>query len=321
LNYYDDLGVDPDASPEEIRDAYRTLVRLLHPDQQTDPALKRAAEGQMRRINRSYEVLCEPEGRRRYDAERSPPPQRPGPIAIRPSAGVVVRTRIQTGTLVWMLATLASVGLICWLSVQGQPRAARLQPGPVRAAPNPQVVAHVEPLPVPSGHPSIPVQAEEPVLTPVPQIVPMAPPVGEPLHVTAPALPVPAEMPAKIAPKRFGGYWAYVRDKNFPRDAGRYPPQFIEASIEERDGSIHGKYKARYYVFDRPISPNVNFEFEGKPDGNSAKLPWRGEGGSQGQLEINLISANEMEMIWHATDLGESLGLVSGTAILMRRPE
>jgi hypothetical protein len=127
--------------------------------------------------------------------------------------------------------------------------------------------------------------------------------------------------PAHAFRNRYAGFWAYPREKNFQRQTGQYPPQFIEASISEHDGAIKGKYRARYYVSDRPISPNVNFEFEGKPEGDGAKLPWHGEGGSQGLLEIKLLSGDELELIWHATDFGQVLGLASGTAVLMRRPD
>ncbi len=65
ITFYEELGVAPDASPEEIRDAFRALVRLLHPDQQTDSQLKQIAEKQMRKLNRIYSVLSDPEERRR----------------------------------------------------------------------------------------------------------------------------------------------------------------------------------------------------------------------------------------------------------------
>ena len=67
ITYYEELGVTPDASQEQIREAFRALARLLHPDQQTDQQLKEIAELQMRKINRIYGVLSDPERRRRYD--------------------------------------------------------------------------------------------------------------------------------------------------------------------------------------------------------------------------------------------------------------
>jgi len=67
ITYYEELGVDNDASADDIRDAFRTLVRLLHPDQQTDAQLKDMAERQMRKLNRIYAVLSDPARRSAYD--------------------------------------------------------------------------------------------------------------------------------------------------------------------------------------------------------------------------------------------------------------
>jgi len=47
ITYYEELGVESAAPPDAIRDAFRALVRLLHPDQQTDPQLREMAERQM----------------------------------------------------------------------------------------------------------------------------------------------------------------------------------------------------------------------------------------------------------------------------------
>jgi hypothetical protein len=61
-NYYRLLHVDPDAHPEVIRAAYRTLLRTLgkHPDLGGD-------EGEARTIIDAYRVLSDPERRRAYD--------------------------------------------------------------------------------------------------------------------------------------------------------------------------------------------------------------------------------------------------------------
>ena len=67
ITYYEELGVENTASADEIRDAFRALARLLHPDQQTDPQLKEIAERQMRKLNRIYGVLSDVSRRTAYD--------------------------------------------------------------------------------------------------------------------------------------------------------------------------------------------------------------------------------------------------------------
>ncbi len=67
MNYYDELGVRRDAPATEIRQAYKILVRLLHPDTQTDDELRRAAERQLNRLNEMAAVLTNAETRRAYD--------------------------------------------------------------------------------------------------------------------------------------------------------------------------------------------------------------------------------------------------------------
>lgn len=66
-DYYEVLGVPRDAAGKAIKDAYRRLARQYHPDLQTAPAKKKVSEEKFKEINEAYEVLGDPEKRKKYD--------------------------------------------------------------------------------------------------------------------------------------------------------------------------------------------------------------------------------------------------------------
>jgi curved DNA-binding protein CbpA len=70
FDWYDVLGVAPDASEDELRRAHRSAVRELHPDTR-DPGLPPAdADEALRLVNQAWEVLGDPARRADYDAAR-----------------------------------------------------------------------------------------------------------------------------------------------------------------------------------------------------------------------------------------------------------
>ncbi len=65
-DYYETLGVSKTASEDEIKSAFRKLARKYHPDV-AKAKDKAAAEEKFKQINEAYEVLGDPEKRKKYD--------------------------------------------------------------------------------------------------------------------------------------------------------------------------------------------------------------------------------------------------------------
>jgi curved DNA-binding protein CbpA len=375
MTFYEELGVPPDAPPDTIRDAYRNVARLLHPDAQTNPVLKESAETQMKRINHLYGVLSDPERRRRYDQELAEPPDRTGTIIIQAPPQPNRLQRGNGGTFVWLAATAIGAAFILWLAtressmpaVYPQPSSGqsadvpalrktaaailptagsgrqrddeiarlrgelavaiadrerlqkqiaamqgerRFQLPPSNPGPQARVTPPGSPNPVSLTPAPLAAQASAlEISLPSASQRPIPPPPPPPLHTEPPALP-------KV---RWAGSWAFNGPRADNRKEALFPPEFIETVISEENGRIHGRYHARFKVADARISPDVDFRFEGRVSGISGRFAWTGTGGAKGEVQLRLVSDTTLEVVWGATDLGKSMGLASGTAVLNRK--
>ncbi len=83
VDYYGTLGVSTNASPEEIKRAYRRLARELHPDLNPDPETLE----KFKAVTAAYEVLSDPEKRQMYDMGADPLAPRGARGSSGPGAG------------------------------------------------------------------------------------------------------------------------------------------------------------------------------------------------------------------------------------------
>jgi curved DNA-binding protein CbpA len=345
ITFYEEIGVAPGASPEEIRNAFRALVRLFHPDQQTDPQLKEIAEKQMRKLNRVYAVLSDPERRRRYDEvlEREY-------ISSTVVVGPVFKSGLRQfmGRTASFAAILLGAGLLIWLtpeSIPGPQSFARDQTAPPRYVPPSLSAVEGD-----QGSLITSLRSELRAVTlergiairelnrlqgaaPESQSGISTPPDGAEVAAGSPVTTM-TELPSGTAEKRpvrgLAGFWFYAKTPQAQsgkfstsgNDEIIYQPDRIEATIWKRKGRIYGKYRARFRIADRGISPDVSFAFTGTPGaGPQFTFPWTGAAGAKGELDLKVISANSLRIDWHATEPGAEQGLDTGTAILTRRIE
>src|SRR5438034_10364847 len=63
-DYYQTLGVKRGASEKEIKSAFRKMARKLHPDLNPND---KEAEARFKEANEAYEVLSDPDKRKKYD--------------------------------------------------------------------------------------------------------------------------------------------------------------------------------------------------------------------------------------------------------------
>jgi len=71
LDHYQTLQVEPEASVEDIKQAFRKLAKQYHPDK--NPGREASSEQMFRRITTAYQVLSDEQRRVRYDLTRERP--------------------------------------------------------------------------------------------------------------------------------------------------------------------------------------------------------------------------------------------------------
>jgi curved DNA-binding protein CbpA len=347
ITYYEELGVESTASADEIRDAFRALARLLHPDAQTDPQLKDMAEHQMRKLNRIHAVLSDPARRTGYDDSlRS---SRHAPIIVfSGSDGNLKKLLVQmSAAAVIVLGTI----LLIWFAVDSNNTSeARGQEARAAAATRSsdagdgeagdqisQLRARIRTLETERNSaltqlsrlggklPDVANAGKSPApaaATALTDLADAAKPAA--VHaVSAPAAgaPQPPPVESAISASQYSGLWVYAKSTGSASPGGKaqYLPEFIEVTMTAQNGSLHGQYHSRYQVLDHAVSPDVDFVFSGVPNGPLLNCAWQGPGGARGRLTMRLAPVGEVEVSWNATEPGTQQWLVNGTAILTKK--
>jgi hypothetical protein len=327
MDYYEELGVEPSASPDEIRQAYKHLARLLHPDHCSDEPGRRLANLQMKRLNGMLQVLTNPVDRESYDRSLfsstpglSGPPRSfdwtaphwlwpvLGAILLAGILSLLIRTPRPAATTA--RSQEASVEQAASAPKPKAPRAHAYKPRVTKSAADDSELGDV-----PADH------APAPARGPTGGRVVPEPVFEEPAPVRATAAPAAnpvAALGLVPASPSMAGSWLFVPASD-AKSAGLYPPEYIELRVMEDAGVLRGRYRARYRVADKAISPTVAFEFEGRGSNDEAKLPWTGAGGAKGEVTMRLLESGALQVTWEASRMGAELGLISGTATLVRR--
>jgi curved DNA-binding protein CbpA len=99
------LGLSPQATPEQIRRAYRTLVRQHHPDTRTpgDTASGATNNERLEQVIAAYATLADPVRRAEYDQRtiRSTPSRPPRTSPSVRSHHIADQPPIQAGPVYW----------------------------------------------------------------------------------------------------------------------------------------------------------------------------------------------------------------------------
>ena len=105
-NHYELLQIAPDASQQELRQAFRRLSKRYHPDTTDLPAEQ--AEAAFRHLQQAYLTLSDPERRRLYDVSLRPvqQPLQPKPMPV----PVPVRRALSGGE--WFALLLLGVAVV-----------------------------------------------------------------------------------------------------------------------------------------------------------------------------------------------------------------
>jgi DnaJ-domain-containing protein 1 len=224
-DHYTLLGLTREADATAIKERYRSMMRLTHPDFATTPGAATWPADAATRINQAYEALSSPERRRAYDEAAQPPASRPTPgeiVATRAPSAVPAQRRGDSRRILRHLAAgfgaLAAIAVVAlWAATASGERDSLVQRATTSVVTNKLSLlighadAQAESSTVAQTAPSLPPAADDSVLqaavaralpvivaasastssapvTPMAEVVPAPPPLPAPAPAVAVAV-------------------------------------------------------------------------------------------------------------------------------------
>ena len=271
----------------------------------------------------------------REPIQRNPVPMaEPGPAAVNPNSRTVATVPAQDQTKPEILQAARPTAVHKTLMLPNARLSARLRAPNVEVAPPPNVAAN-SPIRL-EGSSTLPVSTlpavnARPPEAPAPAPLKTSPVVAAtaaPSKVStgiANAAPLPSATPVPVPAKPtkqnpLEGEWVYAPTQAEKKRAGFYPPEFIDLKLVSGEDGLHGQYRARYVITDRPIPPDISFTLA--PDSGKNKFLWQASNGNRGTLKISSLDASSIRIEWRTTVFGSNqLQLTAGTATLVKRAQ
>jgi hypothetical protein len=306
-------------------------VRLLHPDLQNAPSLKRFADFQMKRVSRAYAVLSDRERRLRYDAELARGGGDPDtPFALKRHAG---RWRARALiTIGWLICAFAGVIGIGWYVSQQTVASRDAEPlppavnaatpadttrvaatGPGVQPANPAATGasdrRADPDPVRAEITAARIERDHALERTIHQAKELD-------FLSSLILAAPPRPPAGAS--RFSGVWVLSKPK-VEAVSSAFTPESVDLIVNSQAGRILGRYRALYPGMGATEPPMVRFYFEGTCNNDIANASWTSDDGSKGEIQLKLASDNVLQLVWSVTDAATQTGPATGTVALVRK--
>jgi hypothetical protein len=274
VNRFEELGVARSATSTEIRQAYKNLVRLLHPDHCRDEDVRRLAGLQMRRLNETADILLDPVRRQRYEAEidcqlRVEPPA----AAILQHAYAAGQREANLKLAGWCLLAGMVVSSVFWFL--------RENDSPARSpaqAPEAQVAQSGA---AENGDTALAGRLDD---------------LEGRLRILE-HRPGAAPRPAAPQATRIAGEWLYRSALSLAASPGGLPAEKrISLTISEQGGILRGTYSSGYVISDGVVSSIIAFHFDGKP--SDGLVAWNDSQGTAGAIQFRLLTPNALLASW-----------------------